>query len=199
MVSMVTERMVTDSATHDPWPDWTRRLAASDQSALQAVFDELHDGLVLFARRMLGDHTAALDAVQVAFIRLWEHRAELDATRSVRAWLFRTVRNLALTSLRDARNQARHLDGWDEAPVWRAPDPDVLLQESELGQRLARWLAELPERQREAIVLSRFDGLSHEEVAAVMQISPRTVNNHIVRGVQALRERFDAERMSEQA
>jgi RNA polymerase sigma-70 factor (ECF subfamily) len=191
--------MTADLPALDPWPAWTRRLLASDHTALEAVFDEAHDALVGYARRLLADPAQARDVVQVAFIRLWEHRASLDPERSVRAWLFRTVRNLALTRLRDDRNQARALETWDEPLHWRAPAPEALLEESELGAALQGWLADLPARQREAVVLSRFEGLSHEEIAAVMDIAPRTVNNHIVRGLQALRARFDADWTQEQA
>jgi RNA polymerase sigma-70 factor (ECF subfamily) len=189
---MTIEPTALDPTALDPYPEWTRRLRASDQSALAAVFHEAHDALVAYARRMLADASQARDVVQVAFIRLWEHRLTLDPERSIRAWLFRTVRNEALTRLRDARNQARSLELWDEPLQWRAPQPEALLDESELGQAVQRWLDELPERQREAVRLSRFEGLSHEEIAEVMAIAPRTVNNHIVRGLQTLRARFDA-------
>ncbi|MCU0616478.1 MAG: RNA polymerase sigma-70 factor [Gemmatimonadaceae bacterium] len=182
----------------DCYPEWTRRLRASDHAALEAVFDALHEPLVAWGRRLVGDAAQARDIVQVAFIRLWEQRDVLDPERSIRAWLFRTVRNEALTRLRDARNRDRSLETWDDAPHWRPPDPDALLEESELGRSLQAWMAELPERQREAIRLSRFEGLSHEEIAEAMDIAPRTVNNHIVRGLQTLRARFDASRSREQ-
>jgi len=184
-------------AEHDPFPDWTRRLAASEHSALQLIFDATHDGLVWYARRMIVDESMSKDLVQVAFIRLWNHREELDPERPVRAWLYRTVRNLALTRLRDERTQERHLSDWDDPPQWRDPGPEALLEESELGESLQRWIAQLPERQREALMLSRFEGLSHEEIASVMGVAPRTVNNHLVRGLRFLRERFEAKQRQE--
>jgi RNA polymerase sigma-70 factor (ECF subfamily) len=184
--------MTIDLPALDPYPEWTRRLLASDHAALEAVFHDAHDALVAYARRMIADSAQARDVVQVAFIRLWEHRHSLDPARSIRAWLFRTVRNEALTRLRDARNQARSLDTWDEPLQWRAPQPETVLEERELGQALQAWLDDLPDRQREAVRLSRFEGLSHEEIAEVMDIAPRTVNNHIVRGLQTLRAKFDA-------
>jgi RNA polymerase sigma-70 factor (ECF subfamily) len=191
--------MTVEPPVLNPYPEWTRRLIASDHRALEAVFREAHEPLVAYARRLVHESAQARDIVQVAFIRLWEHRASLDPERSVRAWLFRTVRNEALTRLRDARNQARSLEGWDDPPHWRPPQPEVLLEESELGRAMATWLDDLPERQREAVRLSRFEGLSHEEIAAVMEIAPRTVNNHIVRGLHTLRARFDATWSREEA
>ncbi len=184
-------------AEHDPFPDWTRRLAESDHSALQSVFDATHDELVLYARRMVADEAVSKDLVQVAYIRLWNHREALDPERPVRAWLYRTVRNLALTRLRDERTRERHLSDWDDAPQWRDPGPEALLEANELGQLLQRWMAELPDRQREALTLSRFKGLSHEEIASVMGVAPRTVNNHLVRALRFLRERFEAEQRQE--
>lgn len=179
----------TDSS--DPFPEWTRRLRASDHSALTSVFDATHDGLVGYALRFVRDTGSAHDIVQTAFIRLWEHRETLEPARSIRGWLYQTVRNLALTRLRDDRRHEASLAAWDDAPLWRDPGPEALLAASELGRSMAEWMAELPERQREALTLSRFEGLTHEEIATVMDIAPRTVNNHLVRGLQALRVKLD--------
>jgi RNA polymerase sigma-70 factor (ECF subfamily) len=52
------------------------------------------------------------------------------------------------------------------------------------------WIKELPERQREALMLSRYHDLSHREIALIMRISPRTVNNHIIRALNHLNERI---------
>ena len=181
----------------DPFPEWTRRIADSDHSALACVFDATHDALVGYARGLVRDSAAAQDLVQTAYIRLWEHRRELDPARSIRGWLYRTVRNLSLTRLRDDRRRDERLAGFDEAPLWRDPGPEALLEASELGRTMSGWLADLPDRQREALMLSRFEGLSHEEIAEVMGIAPRTVNNHLVRGLQVLRERLEAGQQQE--
>ncbi len=189
--------MLLNSETPDPFPDWTRRLRQSDPAALTCVFDATHDGLVGYALRFLRDAASAHDIVQATFIKLWEHRESLDPDRSMRGWLYQTVRNMALTRLRDDRRHEASLAGWEDPPVWRDPGPEALLEASELGRAMAAWMAELPERQREALTLSRFEGLSHEEIATVMDIAPRTVNNHLVRGLQALRARLQVEHKQE--
>jgi RNA polymerase sigma-70 factor (ECF subfamily) len=61
-----------------------------------------------------------------------------------------------------------------------------------LARRLHAWIDALPAQQREALVLSRFHALSHQEIAATMGLSPRTVNNHIVRALKRLQRRLDA-------
>lgn len=177
--------------------EWARGLAASDPGALAAVFDATHDALLDYAAGLLRDEAAARDVVQEAFVRLWRHRATIDPARSLRALLFRTARNLAYNAVRDARTRERLLGGplddeggaLAEADLlpWRAPSPLAQVEVQELAARLGAAIAALPPRQREALVLSRFDGLSHEEVAEVMGCAPRTVNNHLVRGLAALR------------
>ena len=64
------------------------------------------------------------------------------------------------------------------------PGPEEAFKASELKEKIDGWIDSLPIRQREALVLSRMQGLSHEEIASVMNVSPRTVNNHIVRALK---------------
>ncbi len=178
----------------DPYAGWARRLAADDPAALAELFDATHDALVRYAAALLRDDAAARDAVQEAFVRVWERRATLDPARPLRALLYRTVRHLAFNATRDARTRARLLEGApDAAAPWRPPAPDDWAVARDLGRRLRRWMGALPARQQEALALSRFDGLSHDEIAAVMGCAPRTVNNHLVRALATLRDRLAGE------
>lgn len=128
------------------------------------------------------------DAAQETFVRLWEHRARLDPEQSVRAYLVRAVRNRVLNVARDARTRRALLDrhGAEAHATAEAAPPD-----DGRAARLRAFLADLPDRQRTALALTRFDGLSHAEAADAMGCSPRTVNNHIVRGLRTLRARLE--------
>ncbi len=164
------------------------RLAADDPSALRELFDETHEALLRFGQRFL-DVASAHDAVQEAFVRVWERRHTLAVDQSVRALLFTTVRNLAFNAKRDAGTRERLLaqHGTDRLAGHQPVRPDVFVQEQELSAQLQQCIDALPERQREALMLSRFSGLRHDEIARVMGISERTVNNHLVRALDALR------------
>ncbi len=173
---------------------WFRRVVQSDQAAFEALFRAMRSGLVNYAVQITGDEATAADIVQEAFLRFWQRRAEHDPSGSVKALLFRTVRNLALNSVRDGKRRAKLLAEGYEPPLRSAPPPDLTLAGRELAGRLREWMDELPDRQREALTLSRFQGLSHEEVAAVMEVAPRTVNNHLVRALRTLKERLESHR-----
>ena len=72
------------------------------------------------------------------------------------------------------------------------PTPEETIDAESLKERLREWISELPPKRREAFQLSRFEGLSHEEIAEVMNLAPRTVTNHIMLALQQLRDRLQA-------
>jgi len=181
------------SAANATLPEFAA-VQAGDEVAFRALFDALLGPLNRYARSFADDVATAEDLVQEAFVRLWDRRASLTADISLHGYLCRTVRNLALNSRRDRATRQRLLsdpavhDG--AASPSALPHPDAELEGDEMGERLAAYLADLPPRQREAIHLSRFEGLSHSEVAMTMGCSPRTVNNHLVAALSTLRRRL---------
>ncbi len=186
--------MSDQTADAEQYAEWARRLAADDATALRALFDATYEPLWRSVMRLVGDDAAARDLAQDAFVRIWDRRASLDPSLSLRALLYRTVRNLALNQLRDEQTR-RHLLADPEAAAVSARPRDAAsadkeMEASELAVRLNQFIAELPPRQQEALRLSRFDGLSHQEIAEVMGCAPRTVNNHLVRALEQLRARL---------
>lgn len=171
---------------------WCRRIRDGDSGALEAVFRNLREPLLRSVTRLLGgDVAAAHDVVQETFVRLWSHRSELDPRRSLAGWLHRTARNLALNRVRDVGNREELLASREAPRPTRPERPDEALYRREFARAVEAWVAELPARQQEALRLTRFQGLSHQEAAEAMGCSPRTVNNHLVRALRALRERID--------
>jgi len=176
-----------------PSTDWTS-IQAGDEVAFRALFDALYGPLRRFARTFVDDVATAEDLVQEAFVRLWDRRASVAPGTPHQAYLYRSVRNLALNLRRDQKTRQRLLEesSVNECAVAPAalPGPDDHLDGEELAKVLATCLADLPPRQREALHLSRFEGLSHGDVAITMGCSPRTVNNHLVAALATLRRRL---------
>lgn len=162
------------------------RIRASDRDAFADLFRSLHAPVLAYAESFVSD--GADDLVQDVFIRLWENRASIDPQPSIRAYLFTAVRNRALNQMRDTkrRRELRQEMFTSAPPVW----PDREAATAELRKRVREWIAALPERRREAFELSRFSGLSYNEIASVMDISPRTVETHIRRTLEDLRARL---------
>ncbi|MDX1548370.1 MAG: RNA polymerase sigma-70 factor [Rhodothermales bacterium] len=170
--------------------DWSRRLAGSDRQAYTDVFEATYDALYRYAWQYTHDADAAYDVLQDVFLKLWQVRARLDPARSLKALLYQMTRNTALNLLRYRRRHAA--DALDDALPVPAETPDApdALDADALERLLRGWIDELPPRRREAFVLSRYVGLSHQEIADAMDLAPKTVNNHIVLALQHLRSRL---------
>lgn len=143
--------------------------------------------LVSFSRNV----DDAEDLAQEAFVRLWEKRAYLDPTGSLRAYLYRIARNLALNE-RKSRELHRQLEKRDLDPSPSAPSPDRQLEEAELQAIVEQAIESLPPRRREAFILAHLQNLPHREVANVMGISPQTVANQISAALADLRRLLGA-------
>jgi len=174
----------------DRFDTWSQQLRASDREAYADLFDAMHTPLLRYATRLTSED-AAYDVVQEAFVSLWRMRASLDPDRSLKSLLYTLVRNEALNQRRAMdRRQDRHA----EYSPPREPSPSDQVEANALRARLKRWIDDLPKRQREAFRLSRFDDLTHDEIAEIMNIAPRTVTNHVTKALQTLRDRLDEHR-----
>lgn len=182
-------------ASDSSFEDWCRRLRQSDREAYAAVFDAMHAPLFRYVRSITNDPSAARDITQDVFVKLWGSRRSLDPDQSLKAYLYRTARNRAYNHERNRRTRTdKEDDVRTDSPAQPTPRtaPDEAVDARMLDKRLRRWIDDLPDRQREALSLSRFEGLSHEAIAEIMDISPRTVNNHIVRALKSLRQNVHA-------
>jgi len=170
---------------------WVQKISESDREAFDNLFRCLYPRLVRFSFKYLQNKASASDIVQNAFVALWQKRVELDPQKSVKAYLYQAVRNRSLNYLRDHSNKTVGLESLNDFNL-KSEEKMTLQDESDqLMKLLKKWIRKLPDRQREAFELSRFDGLDHNEIASVMDVSPNTVNNHIVAALNYLRDRYD--------
>lgn len=155
------------------------RMAASELSArlLPRVLGQ--------AFRMLQDRAEAEDVAQEAMIRLWKIAPEWQQDKAkVTTWLYRVVSNLCTDKLRARKNHT---------PLDLAPDPEdpamsapEVLQDAARKTALSDALAELPERQSQAVALRHLEGCSNPEIAEIMDISVEAVESLVSRGKRAL-------------
>jgi RNA polymerase sigma-70 factor (ECF subfamily) len=176
--------------TNEQFSAWSHRLRRSDPQAYTQVFEAMYDALYRYAWYFVHDEDAAYDVLQDVFLKLWQVRARVDPAKSLKALLYQMVRNTALNHMRHAkRHAADALDDVSFEPA-STPDAEEDFDVQALEEHMRAWIEELPERRREAFMLSRYQGLSHVEIADIMNLAPKTVNNHIVLALQYLRSRL---------
>ena len=179
-----------DNAAPQQIQTWVRKITESDREAFDCLFRHFYARLVPFACKYVKSKASAADIVQESFVKLWQKRQTLDPNRSIKAYLYQMVRNRSLNYIRDHSKEEVGLEPLQKRGIPSDSDGhESKTTSSELPEVLTQWIEELPNRQREAFKLSRFEGLDHEEVAEVMDISPNTVNNHIVAALKTLRDR----------
>lgn len=155
-----------------------------DGAAARALTLRLGPMAYRLAVRMLNDRAEAEDLVQEAMLRLWKIAPEWRAGEAkISTWLYRVVTNLATDRLR--RRRGVGLDEAPELPDGAASALDQMIDEDR-AQALEMALAQLPARQRQAVILRHLEGLSNPEIAAAMEIGVEAVESLTARGKRAL-------------
>jgi RNA polymerase sigma-70 factor (ECF subfamily) len=169
-----------------------RRIKSSDEKAFSELFHRTYPRLVRFSWRYTQAKPAAEDVVQESFVKLWEKRRSIDPGQSLMAYLFKIVRNRSLNAVRDRARINMKIDDLPNGTLKTDTfTTEINPAEDEAGEKMLGWINQLPKRQRESIRLSRFEGFDHEEIASIMNISSRTVNNHIVEALKTLRKNWN--------
>ena len=156
-----------------------------DSQAARALAARLTPRILGFATRMLGDRAEAEDVAQEAMLRLWRQAPKWrQGEAKVTTWLYRVVSNLCVDRLRKTRETVE-LDAAPE-PADGSPDAEAGLLQAARAAALDAALRDLPERQRQAVVLRHIEGLANPEIAAVMEIGVEAVESLTARGKRAL-------------
>ncbi len=155
-----------------------------DAAAARALAFRLTPRVLRVAARMLGDAAEAEDVAQEAMLRLWRIAPDWRSDGAkVSTWLYRVVVNLATDRLR--RRRSVPLDAVQE-PEDDAPGAVGRMIEADRAAALEQALLELPERQREAVVLRHLEGLANPEIAAIMGVGVEAVESLVARGKRGL-------------
>lgn len=137
-------------------------------------------------RRMLGSQSAAEDATQETFLRLWRNAGRWRPGKAqVSTWLHKVAMNICIDQLRATRPQAEEAAA--EALVDDAPLQDDLILARERRSAIDEAMARLPERQRAAIILVNFQDLSNIEAAQALDISVDALESLLARGRRTLK------------
>lgn len=173
-----------------------RLVARGDTAAFQELI-ERHQTLVAgTVARMLGSNSEVEDVAQQVFIRVWKSAGRYVPRAKFTTWLLKITRNLVFNELRRSKRQAHvPVQGETEQIIPLRDEstqtPDASLLEKELQQAIEEAITALPEMQRMALVLRRYEDLSYEEIAEVLNLSVPAVKSVLFRARTDLRERLN--------
>jgi len=153
-----------------------KKIKAGDDNAFKAFFNRHYDPLLRFLLSKNLTTEVAEDLIQNAFLYIWNHRQKIDPTKSLRAYLFRIGYTRMLNHFRDTKK----VDNSDAVPEPSTHlTPEDHLRSIELKQAVDNAIQAMPKKRREVFQLCFMQELSYKEAAKVMDITRKTVENHM--------------------
>jgi RNA polymerase sigma-70 factor, ECF subfamily len=169
---------------------------AGDTASFDLLLQKYRTPLVNFLYRMVRDTATAEDLAQEVFLRIYRTRKDYFAGAKFTTWLFRIATNLALNSVRDNRHRRKELSldapasDEDEAPIQVATNEmriDEHMIERDRSEFIRRTIAALPEKQRAAVLLHKYEEMDYGEIAKVLECSESALKSLLFRAYETLR------------
>ena len=189
----------------DPAPDsaaqdlrWMERIKGGDEAAFRELIEAHQHRIIGTIAKMLGGESDAEDIAQQVFIRVWKSAPRWQPTAKVTTWLYKITRNLVFN---ETRRRKRHpvqsldatLSEGDRPQQFADPGvkpADTALLDAEMQAAIQRAIDELPEPQRMAIILRRYDDVPYEEIGEILDLSVPAVKSVLFRARTDLREKL---------
>jgi len=177
------------------------RVREGDTDALRELIERHQRAVINTIHRAIGDASEAEDLAQRVFVQVYRSAKRYKPTAKFTTWLFTITRNTILNEhRRRSRHPAESLDALQEprdseSAGWQAPDtttrdPAQEVVERELQEKIQEAVQELPEAQRTAVILCRYEGLSYEEIAEVLGCSVSATKSLLHRARLALKDKL---------
>lgn len=198
-----TQPLASSSLRIEDWSQWTdaeimQRAGLGDDACLEYLVTKYRRPIVYFMYRMVRNQAVAEELAQEVFLRVYRSRQSYRAEARFSTWLYRIASNLAVNHARDTKQERSaptiYLDAADEET---GTSPDVadsrlsaeqdLLQQERARQIRAHILA-LPERQKMAVLMHKYQELNYKEIGAVLKLSESATKSLLFRAYQTLRE-----------
>jgi len=187
-----------DNYISDPDHELMKRTASGEIAAFKQLVEKYQRIVTCIIYRYLGNQYEVEDLAQEIFFKVYKASKHYTVQAKFSTWLYRVVANHCLNYRRRQKRDAplisldNSLSGKDESSLQHAQEqdqqPERLLQQQEIQKVLKRAITKLPDRQRMAIILYRFEGLSYKEIAKVLGCSLSAVESLLFRAMTNLKE-----------
>ncbi|MFW5877474.1 MAG: RNA polymerase sigma-70 factor [bacterium] len=163
-------------------------LQRGDEEAFNFFFQRYNSILYSYAFKVMNDSEEAKEVVQNVFLRLWEKREKISIDRSVRSYLLRCIYNECFNVIKHRKIRFRAMDALKNDLLRTSGENKInFCGNFELYELVRETVNTLPPRRKKVFVLSRYQQLKNREIAEEMNISSKTVENHITKAIKIFR------------
>jgi len=164
-----------------------KQLKAGNKLAFSSLFEDYYLELCEFSFRIVGKKELAEEIVADVFANIWLKRNQIIINRSVKAFLFKSTKNMTISYMRKKKNDTIPLDDILAYRANTSPKPDDTIIYKESVGSIEQLLALIPNKSRIVFKMHRFDNLKYREIAEVLDISQKTVEKHMGKALKILR------------
>lgn len=164
------------------------KVKKGDKKSYTILFEKYYNNLCNLTFTFFNDTTLAEEVVGDVFIKLWEKRTEIDIRTDFKSFLYRTTRNAAIDAIRKNTKHTQTIRIHNEKSEL---SPERLMIRKEILEHFNHMLERLPKQAGMVFRLVKVDGLKYKEVAEVLEISVKTVENHMGKTLRLMREMYD--------
>jgi len=175
------------------------KTAGGDESAFEILVNRHQTSILNLTYRFIGDRTQAKDLAQEVFIRVWQSAKSYEPRAKFTTWIYRITANLCFNQLKSARGKRwfsfsrsneESVTTIEETLADKGPSAEDILVEKERSRQISQALQSLPDNQKMAVILKRYDELSYQEIAQVIGCSVSAVESLLVRAKRTLQEKL---------
>jgi RNA polymerase sigma-70 factor (ECF subfamily) len=173
------------------------RVKDGDGASFAVLLEKHRSSVIHFVYRMIQNQAVAEELAQEVFLRVYRSRSTYEPTAKFTTWLFRIATHLALNSLRDGKNrryEERLDDQTDDLPARQVADLRPSVEQSMVFEarleEVRRAVASLPEKQRAAVLMHKYEELEYSQIAKLLNCSESAVKSLLFRAYETLRARL---------
>ena len=170
-------------------------IANGDQKKFRQLMEMTSDDLLWFAIGFLKNKEIAEEIVSDVYVKMWNNRSQLASVLNLKSYLFISVRNGCLSHLRKAKNEKIiSIDSLNEFKFVQLEATENDLIENEKIEQIYAAIETLPCKCKMAFTLAKINGLKYKEIAEVLGVTEKTVNNHLVHAVKRITELLNVQK-----
>lgn len=166
-----------------------------NHKALEALYRRYFKKLCDFAHKYVRNQITSEEVVSDVFLYIWLKREQIKITSSLRSYLYTSIKNRSFNYLRNNNKYFEDIDFVEKQQVLSVDPADRVIFYEELEDEIEKIISQLPPKRQTIFRMSRIDGLKYQEIADILSLSKRTVQNHMVEAVRFLAKHYSKVKM----
>lgn len=167
------------------------RLKSGNEEALELLFKKYYSPLCNFTNTYLNNTHLSEDLISDLFADIWFKRSKIKVSQNVKAYLFQSAKNNTLAYIRKKKLETEDISNLNTLKLSHKPNAYLKLDREQKQQDIEYILQKIPPRSRQVFVLHRFEEMKYKEIAALLNISAKTVENHMNKALKILHTNKD--------